>query len=403
MARNFIIIGMLVLFSISTAGSAFALTSWESLNSPKQWRKYAAHRGLYEAELTKKLTIRFKRSAIWPRQPFEFGGPLYDNGKIYVGVREKMFYCVDTHPRRKHWFKETIGEVETIPAVSETAVFVGDNDGYVYSWDKNTGNELWQASLEEPAASSPVIEGDVLYIISATGRLFALDIKNGNELWHTAPRERAIGFSVHTSPAPIISENNIYFGTPKGTIASYSKSGELLWETLVGDELAEVTDVTGLITDNKRLFASIADGKIAAIDIDNGQSLWRFPLDGSYSCVLSSDEELFCSGTKKLVSLDAENGLPKWEHEFDTVGLSAPTLGKNFIAISSTKKQMFFVAPENGELMLVRYYRGGSFATPLAKGDTLYFLSNPSRLYTFTIHRKLRKKHRHAKKEGKSK
>ena len=377
--------------TLAFVGSLHARTSNESLNSRNKWKKWTTYDSNYTGNIIKGRVIRFKRNSI--RHPFEFGGPVFKDNRIYVGVHEKMFYAVDVKPRKKRWAAKTVGEIETVPAVNNDVVFVGDGDGYVYAWQTDEGKEVWKINLEEPVSSSPVISDGVLYIMTSTGRLFAIDEKLGKEIWHTVPRERLIGFTLIGSPVPIVKNDKVYFGTPDGTILCYSKNGDMIWEAPVGDESSQISDVGGLAVDDKNLYAAIADGRVVALDLKKGNIIWELPIEGAYAIAISDNNTLYVSGGKTLYALNAENGLPVWEQEFEnTVGLSPPAFGSNFVAVSSTKKQLFILSPDDGEIVLNRFLRGGSFTEPFTDGKKIYVLSNASRLYSFEVEVKAKKK-----------
>lgn len=391
--RRVYFITILVVITAFISCAAFARTSQESSNAHNKFSKWKIKSSAYQVKFKKRKIVRLKKSSPWPRQPFEFGGPVIENDRLFVGVRTNMFYSIGLKPLKKEWSFKTPGEVESLPSVHGDAVYFGDTEGKLYALKAQDGSQIWVSELDEPVSSQSAVTEDRIYVVTASDRLIAIDRQTGNKLWHSKSMDREFGFSQHTSATPLIVGQNIAMGTQTGAVVMFGPSGTILWQAQIGNQYTQIYDVDSMTTDGKRVFATSADGKIAAIDASNGKIIWDSPAESSAFVVLSGST-LYASGAKTLAAFDADTGTPKWEQEFEKFGLSPPAVGNGFIAVSSTKQAMFLVHPETGDILCKRYLRGGAFSYPLVRGNEINILSNTARLYSFEV--KIREK-----KEGK--
>ena len=126
---------------------------------------------------------------VWP-SPFSVGdwvwnSPLYNEGTVYFGALDGMFYAVDASRGRERWSFDTEGAIRAAPVLEEGMLIVATADGDVYGVDPTVGSMEWQRSLDRGiTVSSNLQSGDgKVYISSTDGTLYALEAKTGMRAW----------------------------------------------------------------------------------------------------------------------------------------------------------------------------------------------------------------------------
>lgn len=82
-----------------------------------------------------------------------------------------------------------------------------------------------------------------------------------------------------------------------------------------------------------------------------------------------------------LSCLDKENGHLIWEQDFEELEISTPAIKDNVIVIASTDDKVYAVSAETGDVKYRRYLGKGSFGKPLIVDNTLFLLTNSSRMF----------------------
>lgn len=368
--------------------------SWESLRSReelKHWREL--RRSERRVSVSKRKTVRLKKSSFFNFRPFQFSTPVFADSMIFIGVDRGVFYGIDADRLRKNWSYETEGPVQAAGSVDGNVVYFGDAKGYAYALSTLSGDEIWKISLDAPILATPLIINDRVLFITDSGRLFALRKGSGEEIWHTDPMEKSLGFSIRRASSPVWANGLIFFGTASGTLLAYHENGSIAWIRQLADRQAMVSDIDSKpLIDNDHMYIASADQKIFCLKLSNGDVIWSTDEVGGANDLLLDNGKLYVAGEGVLKALDPSNGDIIWEEDFETPEISSPAINKGIIAVVSTKDKMFLVDDNTGDIMFERYVRRGSFGDPIFVNDSLYLISNTGRLFSFLVREKPAKK-----------
>ena len=374
--------------------------SWESARVSAKY-KYgtAVQRPAHEYEVSSHKVTRLKRPSFFDKRPAQFSTPVVVDHTLYIGSSAGYFYSVDVAKDRTLWMKKTSGGIESPAAVDETAAYVGDIKGTMYAFNRTNGEIVWRTHLGGEMLGQPLVVGPRLYVATIDGRLFALERSSGTELWHTDTMERQTGFTVRRQSSPIYYNGMIIFGTSQGTLVAYREDGARVWTRLLGNPQAQVMDVDSRpVLMNDRLYASSADGMLFCIDPKSGAPVWSVPAGGAND-VLYDEGKIFASGSGTLSRIDPDSGEIAWEQNFETAEISSPVAGNGYLAVVSTNEKIYLVDKDTGDMLYERYIRRGSYGDPIVEGDTIYVLSNSSRLFSFQVKEKETKEKKVNKKQ----
>ena len=150
-----------------------------------------------------------------------------------------------------------------------------------------------------------------------------------------------------------------------------------IWDASVDDKKAVALRLgLGLAIDNGRVYAAGHKGDVAALDLNNGRTLWRTrlkaPLAGGTAA--SADLVLIGSSDGRLFALNAADGTPRWEVRVNGEVLSPPAISARVIALRTGDGKLRGLSPVDGhelwsqEQQVPRLSLRGT-ARPLIVGD----------------------------------
>ncbi|MGC8764556.1 MAG: OmpA family protein [Brevinematia bacterium] len=253
------------------------------------------------------------------------------------------------------------------PIVSDGRVYFCDIDKILYCLEEETGKLLWKLDLFEVSGhflgkagvpgkvKYPVIKNNLLFVSDATA-IYCINKLNGKIIWARAglqesEKTRAVIDGIYADP--IISGNNIYYGTRKNFIAREIINGHVVWSN------PEIESYSGFPTfyDDK-IFAQSRDLKnnrffIICLDQFTGKILWKKEIDiplQIFSPVVYQRKVFMPSG-KKLYCLSLTDGAEIYHKEFDDYITSSPSFTDRAILITLGNRKIVVLSPENASII----------------------------------------------------
>jgi outer membrane protein assembly factor BamB len=205
--------------------------------------------------------------------------PVHVNGTVIFGSGDGHVYALDARTGRQHWRAVAGGRVRSSPAVDGGRVYVGSADGRVYAFDLRTGALRWRYDTEgvrlesrnfgydrRTVQSSPAVSGRAVYVGARDGFLYAIDATTGQLRWRV---DHKLSW-VNTSPA--VQDGVVYAGSSDGQFvqAVNAATGEEIWRAKSGVTWSSPA-VAGDV-----VYAGDGAGRVNALDRRTGQPLWTF-------------------------------------------------------------------------------------------------------------------------------
>jgi len=235
----------------------------------------------------------------------QWRGPNSTNHSFSTGIANSW----DAEGPKLLWKINTIGDGYSSVSFYDDKMFTMgdlDNQCYVFALDRNTGKEIWRFHVGKggdggggyPGAfATPACDGETVYAMSQFSEFVALDVKDGSLRWRKNTESDLGGKRMSMwgySQSPIIDGDKIILpvGGEAGTLAAFSKSGELLWRSaelkdssthasIVPVEIAGVRQYLLLTGGSSGVLLSVFGGcKLAGISPTDGKVLWQIPFRG---------------------------------------------------------------------------------------------------------------------------
>jgi outer membrane protein assembly factor BamB/tetratricopeptide (TPR) repeat protein len=209
-----------------------------------------------------------------PAMPdFRTGGqvvssPLVVDGVAYVGDTAGTLYAIDAVTGQERWSFATGGEIRGSPAFADGVLYVASMDGKLYALDASTGVERCASSAIGPISTTPVVAGDKILVGSSAQDLWEYD--TGCRLSFTY----RTGTPVEVSPA--VSDGVIFVPSTNKILAIGLGTNEDVW---VFDDARGAIRSSPVVASGV-LYVGSDDGYLYAVNVDTGETLWKWKTDG---------------------------------------------------------------------------------------------------------------------------
>lgn len=317
--------------------------------------------------------------------------PYVDEGAVFVaGGRSASAWSKSNGGRI--WQTAIDGDVTAGVNGGEGGVFVGTAAGKAIALDRQTGQPRWQTAVgSEVLAVSPARHGVVVFRTS-NGGLHGLAVENGQILWQEGRKSPTL--SLRGASTPVVVGNMVIAGFDSGVVTAFDmRSGEGLWEVTLSvprgsSDLDRMTDVDGEMKAlGEALFAASYNGRIAGINMRNGNIAWAAPYS-SYTGVDADPNGLYTSSDAgDLWKLDPQTGNPVWKMDDLQRRLpTAPALLGNYLVVGDKEGYLHWINASNGQLAArLRGDSAGYTVAPQQDGNSVYTLSRSGLLSAFSI------------------
>ena len=225
---------------------------------------------------------------------------------------------------KEQWVVQTGVGIYCSPAVEKDKVFIGDDMGYLTAYKLKNGKKLWSFQSGKRIIGTPAVSEGIVVFGSADRNIYGLNAENGQLLWKVLAQEPVIG-------AVTIDNGLAYVGASDHTFRAIDiHTGKVVWSY---DKVKGYIETKPLITDNKVIFGAW-DNTLYALDKTNGKELWKWTggltrMHFSPAAVwpVAAEGKVFIADPQRaLTAIDINNGETIWRtfesQVRETVGLS---------------------------------------------------------------------------------
>jgi len=198
-------------------------------------------------------------------------------------------------------------------AMDQDRVYIPLRQDLLIALGRETGLLEWTRAIDTAA---PIVVGRSTLFTVSRGRILALDASTGEDVW-SVEVEGAI-------TAPLVWDSGwlIAIAEPGDVLAFRAADGLLIWRRALGSPSPHPA-VPG--SDNA-LYVTLADGRVVALELERGETLWAQTLPGTLSEPAAARDRVFVGSTDNFFyALDADTGSVtwKWRNGGDVIGAAA--------------------------------------------------------------------------------
>lgn len=276
--------------------------------------------------------------------------------------------------------------------VGEGLVLIATRKGVVVALDQTNGKERWRSQVTSEVLAPPVISNGFVVVQSVDGRLHALSSDNGQRRWSVERSEPAL--SLRGTATPVIVSDIVFAGLASGKLLAASlQDGRVIWEIPVAQsqgrsEIERLIDVdTPVLVSGRVLVAAAYQGKVVAVDLENGRLLWSRDIS-TYLPLATDGNHVFISDARGHVqALDLRNGATVWKQDkLQNRRPTAPAVVGPAVAVGDFEGYVHWLSRDDGRFLArTRASSNRIVSTPVADTPLLYVTTQNGKLYAFRI------------------
>ncbi|MCY1127106.1 PQQ-binding-like beta-propeller repeat protein [Frigidibacter sp. RF13] len=285
-------------------------------------------------------------------------------------------------------------------AFADGRLFVTTGFGELLALDPATGAVAWRQRFESPVAGAPAAAGGKVFAVARDGSAWAVDAANGKVAWQVPGSSARAG--IVDGSAPAVSGGTVVFPFATGQLLAIDiAEGTPKWQGYVagkrvGRAYASYSDLTGdPVIAGGTLVAGSAAGRLGAIDMETGTTLWSAPDGATGATVVAGGSVFFVNDEDQLVRLEASSGAEVWRVDLPyftkdkdkkrraIFAHHGPVLAGGRLITASTDGLIRAFDPASGKVVATAEIPGGAASGPVVAGGTLYVLSKSGTLHAF--------------------
>ncbi len=294
-------------------------------------------------------------------------------------------------------------ELRNIEITTSIAAGVGGNadtwllagrNGELIALDVSSGKEKWRTSVTSEILATPVLFGDSVYVRTVDGYISNIDLESGDSNWNYSKILPAL--TLRGNAKPVLTRDWVIIGMENGHLVALDHAkGEAAWDielsTASGrSEIDRLVDIDGdAAFYGQVLYAVGYQGRLAAIDIVRGQTLWTRPFS-SYSGVSVDDNAVYVTDDRGHVwAIDRFNGATLWKQDALTArSVTRPVIFGDYLVVGDYAGVIHLLSPEDGSF-IAREFAGsddnGIFLPPVVHRDRLIVTLRDGELIAYSV------------------
>ncbi|MCK5708022.1 MAG: PQQ-like beta-propeller repeat protein [Candidatus Aureabacteria bacterium] len=251
-------------------------------------------------------------SNVWPIEISKeiFSLPKINDGKLYFGASNGIFYSVDIETGKMNWKKSGFEEINSNAVVYNNKVYFKNIYGKVFCLETNNGSKKWEKDIKGSIANiGPKIIKNSIFI-SSKNQLIVLDPKNGDLLNNYSFEGEGCDFSWNSQGIAIVINNEIDISDSniegKGLISFFKYNiSKPIWQVDLGG-----LNFGSIVCDEKYCYVGARNGKLYALNIENGDIVWQINANNMFSFrkgIVWADGFIKKQGEKLIFSVNHQN------------------------------------------------------------------------------------------------
>ncbi len=349
------LLSIFVLSSLLLLSACSTITEMKSDLSDKIFGRESAEAPEPLAEI--KQTVMTKvlwQAKIGAAEDSEFT-PVIEAGYAYAASAAGELLKLDASNGSQAWRVNIGQKITGGVGVGGSLVMVGTQGGLVYAYDIS-GKLQWKAKLSSEVLSAPKYFDGLVIVRTGDSRIFGINANDGSRKWvyeRTTP-----ALTLRSSAGVVVDGGVVYAGFAGGKLAAIrADNGKMLWEASVAQpkgvtEIERIADITSLpVVDGPLIYAVAYQGKIAAVDRASGRVVWNRDIS-SLSGLSTEDARIFVSHAMGSVyALDYSTGKTFWRQAaLKNRNLTAPLPMGSLVAVGDLEGYVHFLSREDGAI-----------------------------------------------------
>lgn len=317
--------------------------------------------------------------------------PAVRDGVLYISDSAGRVQAFESTSGKRLWETELKLPVSAGVGYGEGLVLLGTKKGQVAALARDSGKQLWIVNVSSEILAPPTVAEGVVVVQVADGRVFGFAAASGEQLWSLERGEPPL--SLRGTSAPVTVAGVALTGFASGKLAAIGlKDGRLIWDIPIAQargrsEIERLVDVDSApLVVGKVLFAAAYQGKIVAVNLENGRILWSRDLS-TYNDLDADLSNIYLTDEKgEVLALDLNSGVTVWRQEKLRARFpSAPTVVGSLLAVGDFEGYVHWLARDDGRFIARHRASGAVRVKPAADKDRLYVTTQTGSLSALQV------------------
>ena len=304
--------------------------------------------------------------------------PAVENDQVFVGDDLGCLTAYALKNGKKLWSFVSGKRIVGTPAVSQGIVVFGSADRTIYGLNAADGSLRWKVNAAEPVLGAVTIHEGIAYVGASDKTFRAIDVQSGKVVWSY---DQVKGY-IETKP--LIADNKVIFSAWDNTLYALDKAtGKEIWKWTGGLTRMHFSPAAVWpVTSNGKVFIADPQRAMTAIDLQNGETIWRtFRSQVRETIGLSEDGERVYSKTMNdsIVCYSTLTNTPEqvWASNVGFGYEHAPSMPqeKDGVMYGSTKEGLLFALEAKTGKIIWKHKIGNSLintVVPLNGREVLF-------------------------------
>ena len=354
---------------------------------PEQWAAFSLTESYYDhngkADKYPDFSVNKEFSKVKEQWVVQTGvgiycSPAVEKDKVFVGDDMGYLTAYTLKNGKKLWSFQSGKRIIGTPAVSEGIIVFGSADRNIYGLNAENGQLLWKVEAQEPVIGAVTIDNGLAYVGASDHTFRAIDIHTGKVVWKYGEVKGYI------ETKPLIADNKVIFGAWDNTLYALDKAnGKELWKWTGGLTRMHFSPAAVWpVAAEGKVFIADPQRALTAIDINNGETVWRtFESQVRETVGLSEDNQQIYSKTMNdsIVCFATQGDIPQklWASNVGFGYEHAPSMPqeKEGVMYGSTKEGLIFALEAKTGKVIWKHKIGNSLintVVPLNKKEVLF-------------------------------
>lgn len=318
--------------------------------------------------------------------------PIVVGDRLYTADPSGLVQALNKTTGQVLWAKKLDNRIVSGPTIAKGFLALGTDSSKIIVLKEADGGEAWRVDVRGEVLSKPLIAKDKLIAKTVDGNLVAYKLATGEKLWvsdHGAP-----SLILKASSSPVLLEERIALvGYSDGKMDAVDiDTGRTLWQRSIAystgaSDVERLVDIDAdPIVQGKTVFLGSYQGYIGALSLDSGQFIWRKPAS-IYKNMLVQGDTLYTTDSDDIVwSINKYTGQVNWKQvALKSRGLTEPALLNGRLVIGDKTGFVHVLSTKTGNF-LSRTQLGSAISTaPTVAGDVLYIATANGKLSRFSL------------------
>jgi outer membrane protein assembly factor BamB len=318
--------------------------------------------------------------------------PAVDGNAIYTASKDGSITATNKANGATLWRQRLPAALSAGTAAQDGIVYVGSHAGRVYALRETDGKILWDVQVASEVLAPPTAARNIVLVKTIDGQLTALSATDGHALWHFQQTEPAL--ILRGGSAPQIVRDDVVVGFANGTVAKLTMNeGSMQWQETVAIPsgsfaIQRMVDIDAdPVVYNNRVYVATYQGKISALDLASGRSIWSHDLSSFTGLTVDGQRVYASDATSNLWAFDVDTGTVVWRQtQLEHRNITGPASIGNYITVADHLGYLHWLSKADGHFVARNHVNGfGILATPVVNQDNVYVFTMDGHLAAFTI------------------